>query len=98
MDAVHPELIDVAEASLAAQPSVVGVRSVRMRWMGHRLRADAELDIESNVGLQQAHQIAHAAEHELTHVIPKLTTAMVHAYPAHNDKEQRHGAPPQHAH
>jgi cation diffusion facilitator family transporter len=83
MDAVDPKLVEAAEASLAAWPGVVAVRSVRMRWMGHRLHADAELDIDANLGLHQAHRIAHDAEHELTHVIPKLTTAMVHAYPAH---------------
>jgi cation diffusion facilitator family transporter len=90
MDAVDPELVDAAEASLAAQPGVAGVRSVRMRWIGHRLHADAELDIDPATGLQQAHEIAHAAEHELTHVIPKLTTAMVHAYPAHGELQAHH--------
>ena len=90
LDAVDPALIDAAEASLAAQAGVVGVRSVRMRWIGHRLQADAELDIDPNIGLQQAHQIAHTAEHELTHVIPKLTAAMVHAYPAHNEPHHAH--------
>jgi cation diffusion facilitator family transporter len=81
MDAVDPELIDAAEASLAARP---GVRSVRMRWIGHRLHADAELDIDPSVSLHDAHRIAYDAEHELSHAVPKLDSALVHAYPAHN--------------
>jgi cation diffusion facilitator family transporter len=83
MDAVDPDLVDTAEASLAARPGVRSVRSIRMRWIGHRLHADAELDIDPNTSLENAHRIAHDAEHELTHAVPKLNSALVHAYPAH---------------
>jgi len=83
MDAVDPNLIDTAEASLAARPGVRDVRSIRMRWIGHRLHADAELDIDPNASLEDAHRIAHDAEHQLTHAVPKLNSALVHAYPAH---------------
>jgi len=83
MDAVDPDLIDTAEASLAARPGVRDVRSIRMRWIGHRLHADAELDIDPNASLEDAHRIAHDAEHQLTHAVPKLNSALVHAYPAH---------------
>ena len=74
--------IEGAEAALAAEPGVTEVRSVKMRWIGHRLHADAELDIDPAVTLRDAHRIAHDAEHTLTHAVPKLTTALVHAYPA----------------
>ena len=90
MDAVDPKLIDAAEASLAARPGVRSVRSVRMRWIGHRLHADAELDIDPTVSLDDAHRIAHDAEHELTHAVPKLDSALVHAYPAHSDSAGSH--------
>ncbi|WP_322858711.1 cation diffusion facilitator family transporter [Mycobacterium europaeum] len=83
MDAVEPDLIDTAEASLAARPGVRSVRSIRMRWIGHRLHADAELDIDPNVSLEDAHRIAHDAEHQLAHDVPRLNSALVHAYPAH---------------
>jgi cation diffusion facilitator family transporter len=82
MDGVDPALVDAAEAALAAEPGVTEVRSVKMRWIGHRLHADAELDIDPAVTLRDAHRIAHDAEHTLTHAVPKLTTALVHAYPA----------------
>ena len=83
MDGVDPELVDTAEAALAARPGVKAVRSVRMRWIGHRLHADAELDIAPGISLDEAHRIAHDAEHELIHEIPKLGSAMIHAYPSH---------------
>ncbi len=86
MDAVGPEIVDAAETSLAAHPGVKGVRSLRMRWIGHRLHADAELDIDPSTSLSDAHRIAHDAEHTLMHAVPKLGTALIHAYPAHPDR------------
>lgn len=82
LDGVDPAMVDAAEQALAARPGVQAVRSVRMRWIGHRLHADAELDVDPALDLAQAHRIAHDAEHELTHTVPKLTTALIHVYPA----------------
>jgi cation diffusion facilitator family transporter len=89
MDGVDPELVDAAEAALAAQPGVTGVRSVKMRWIGHRIHADAELDVDPATSLSDAHRLAHDAEHALTHAVPKLSTALVHAYPASHPAPQR---------
>ncbi|MBU3686486.1 MAG: cation transporter [Mycobacterium sp.] len=82
LDGVDPNLVEAAESALAAEPGVTGVRSVRMRWIGHRLHAEAELDIDPSTTITDAHRIAHEAEHTLTHAVPKLSRALVHAYPA----------------
>ncbi|MGV0991158.1 MAG: cation diffusion facilitator family transporter [Mycobacterium sp.] len=82
LDGVDPHLVETAERALAAEPGVIGVRHVRMRWIGHRLHADAELDIDPAITLSDAHQLAHHAEHTLTHAVPKLSSALIHAYPA----------------
>jgi cation diffusion facilitator family transporter len=83
LDGVEPKLIDTAREVLAHQDGVRSVRRVRMRWLGHRLVADAELDIDPGQSLADAHRIAHDAEHALTHAVPKLAEATIHAYPAH---------------
>jgi cation diffusion facilitator family transporter len=83
MDAVDPALVDQAEQSLRATPGVVGVRALRMRWIGHEIHAEADLDIDAAATLVDAHQLAHDAEHRLTHDVPKLRSAAVHAYPSH---------------
>ena len=83
LDGVDPEIVDTAEATLASRPGVKAVRSVRMRWIGHRLHADAELDVEPGTSLDEAHRLAHDAEHELIHEVPKLSSALIHAYPSH---------------
>lgn len=84
IDGVEPELVDTAEAVLADWAGVQAVHSVRLRWIGHRLHADAELDIDPTLSLAAAHRIAHDSEHALTHALPRLTTALIHAYPAHS--------------
>jgi cation diffusion facilitator family transporter len=82
LDGVDPALVDAAETALAHEPGVIKVRSVRMRWIGHQLHADAELDVAPDTSLADAHRVAHDAEHTLTHAVPKLATALIHAYPA----------------
>ncbi len=83
IDGVDPHLVDAAEAVLASRDGVQSVHSVRLRWIGHRLHADAELDVDPTLSLAAAHRIAHDSEHDLTHALPKLASALIHAYPAH---------------
>lgn len=82
MDAVDPELVDRAEDVLATVPGVVGVQRVRMRWIGHEIQADADLELDPHATLSEAHAIAHRAEAVLVGSVPKLSSAVVHAYPA----------------
>jgi cation diffusion facilitator family transporter len=84
MDGVDPELVDVAEATLVAQQDVKAVRSLQMRWIGHRLHADAELEIGPGTTLDDAHRIAHDAEHALLHEVPKLAQVRVHCCVSRN--------------
>ena len=81
MDAVDPSVVDHADTTLRAIPQVRAVDRVRMRWIGHTLHAEVELTVPDDLTLRQAHDIAHHAEHQLRHTVPRLTTATVHAYP-----------------
>ncbi|MFG3662111.1 cation diffusion facilitator family transporter [Streptomyces sp. NPDC047706] len=83
LDAVDPALVDRAERALRTVPGVQDVGELRMRWIGHRLRAEVALVVDSEVTVRQAHAIAVAAEHALLHAVPNLTAALVHADPAH---------------
>jgi cation diffusion facilitator family transporter len=91
MDGVDPELVTAAKQTLAAEAGVLGVKSMRMRWIGHRLHADAELNIDPSTSLDDAHRLAHSAEHTLMHAMPKLDTAIIHAYPAHHESATNEG-------
>ncbi|MGX1129073.1 cation diffusion facilitator family transporter [Streptomyces glaucescens] len=82
MDAVDPALVDRAEHALRAVPGVREVGELRLRWIGHRLRAEVAVVVDGNVTVREAHAIAVDAEHALLHTVPRLTAALVHADPA----------------
>ena len=61
---------------------------VRIRWIGHNLRAECEVIIDPDTAAVQAHQVTVAAEHDLLHAIPRLSAALVHADPQpHGDTD-----------
>ncbi|MEU4393361.1 cation diffusion facilitator family transporter [Kribbella sp. NPDC023855] len=81
MDAVEPELLDSAEAALRAVRGVREVAVVRLRWTGHRLRAEASISADPGLDLVAGHLIAVEAEHALLHAVPRLLDATVHVSP-----------------
>ncbi|WP_055702293.1 cation diffusion facilitator family transporter, partial [Streptomyces silaceus] len=82
MDAVDPALVDAAERALLEVPGVREVGELRMRWIGHRLRAEVAVVVDGSLNVGAAHRIAVEAEHALLHAVPRLTAALVHADPA----------------
>jgi cation diffusion facilitator family transporter len=92
MDAVDPALVDETERTLRAVPGVLDVGEVRLRWIGHRLRAECEIIVDGSASAVRAHQIAVAAEHELLHALPKLSAALVHADPQTDQADDDHHA------
>lgn len=82
MDAVDPALLDQAETALRTTPGVLGVGQVRLRWVGHQLRAECEVVVDAGASAVQAHQVAADSEHALLHALPRLTGALIHADPA----------------
>ncbi|WP_133915279.1 cation diffusion facilitator family transporter [Streptomyces sp. NBC_00582] len=82
LDAVDPALVDRAERTLLAVEGVRGVGELRLRWIGHRLRAEVAVVVDGEATVRQAHTIAVHAEHALLHAVPRLTAALVHADPA----------------
>ncbi|MFI9804121.1 cation diffusion facilitator family transporter [Streptomyces sp. NPDC052301] len=82
LDAVDPALVDLAERTVRTVPGVRAVGELRLRWIGHRLRAELALVVDGDATVRQAHAIAVEAEHALLHAVPRLTAALVHADPA----------------
>jgi len=82
MDAVDPNLVDDAEAAVRDVPGVRSVESVRLRWIGHRMRAEITLSVDNTLGVVEAHAIADEAQHQLIHRVPRLDEATVHVNPA----------------
>lgn len=81
MDAVNPSITDAAHASLATSPGITDVHALRLRWVGHRLHALAEVGIDPRLDLIAAHQISRDAESSLRHAVPHLAEVAVRPVP-----------------
>jgi len=78
MDSVDPALVDAAETALLGVAGVRGVGQVRMRWIGHSLRAEADIIVNPQLTVTAAHALAVQAEHALVHAVARLTAATIH--------------------
>jgi cation diffusion facilitator family transporter len=92
MDAVDPALVDQVEQTLRATPGVLGVGQVRLRWIGHQLRAECEVIVDAAATAIVAHQVAFNAEHGLLHALPRLSAALMHADPQAPGGTDHHAA------
>lgn len=81
MDSVDPTLVDEVESVLRSTPGVIDVGQVRVRWIGHALRAECEVVVDASLTLAEGHAIAVEAEHRLLHQVRRLTAAFIHADP-----------------
>jgi len=63
---------------------------VRLRWIGHRLRAECEVIVDPAATVVEAHQVTVSAEHALLHAIPQLSGALVHADPQPREGNDDH--------
>jgi len=82
MDAVDPVLVDQATTAVTSVPGIDEVRELRIRWIGHTLRAEVDATVAPTLTLTQAHDLAHHAEAHLLHQVRRLTAATVHTSPA----------------
>jgi len=81
MDAVEPELVDRASDAIRSVDGVDGVRDLRIRWVGHTLRAEADVTVDPACTVGAAHDLAHDAEEHLLTFVPRLTAATIHVSP-----------------
>jgi cation diffusion facilitator family transporter len=81
LDGVDPEIVTRAEDVFRAVPGVAGVVQVQLRWIGHRLRADAVLAVAPSLGVGEGHDIATAAAAALRRALPELDAVIVHIEP-----------------
>lgn len=82
MDAVDPRLVDDIRTVLVGTSGVDAVESIRVRWVGHALRAEIAIVSDASLPLAAAHDVATAAHHRLLHDIPRLAEATIHVSPS----------------
>lgn len=82
MDAVDPHTVEQVEHAAAEVAGVTSAYDVRMRWIGHDLRAELSVTVDSSLTVTAAHRIAHDVERHLARTVPRLTAAVVHTEPS----------------
>jgi cation diffusion facilitator family transporter len=81
MDAVDPIIVERAEAVIKEHPDVKGIQRLQMRWIGHRLQAEAVISIESDLNAAQCNVISEHISHHLYHEIPNLAETTIAVVP-----------------
>ncbi|MCK9924560.1 cation diffusion facilitator family transporter [Frankia sp. AgPm24] len=81
MDAVDPAIVAEATLTLLHTPGVEAIRELRIRWIGHSLRAEVDVTVDATLTLAAAHDVAHAAQAHLLHHIRRLSAATIHTSP-----------------
>ncbi len=82
MDAVDPGLVAHARHEASHVAGVERVDQLRVRWIGHQMRAEIEITVDPALSLADAHDIANQVEHRLLHEVPRLDHTVVHVSPA----------------
>jgi cation diffusion facilitator family transporter len=105
LDGVDPQLVDEIRHAAQHTPGVQEVTQVRVRWLGHRLNAELNATVDSELTVEAGHKVANEMHHELLHRLRYLSGATIHIDPAnasgpehHRIKEHEHDDLPAHSH
>lgn len=90
MDAVDPALVDQVRQAASGVPGVEAVGAVRVRWLGHELRAELDVTVDRNLHVFEAHAVAESVRHELLHRVQRLVDATIHTDPGPHDDPGPH--------
>jgi cation diffusion facilitator family transporter len=91
LDGVDPEVVDEIRHAIGHTEGVQGVSEVRVRWLGHRLRAEVNVTVGSGLSVEQGHAIAMRVRHKLLHHLSYLSNATIHVDPVGASGEAYHG-------
>jgi len=90
MDAVDPALVDRVRQVASGVPGVEAVGAVRVRWLGHELRAELDVTVDRDLHVFEAHAVAESVRHELLHRVQRLVDATIHTDPGPHDDPGPH--------
>jgi cation diffusion facilitator family transporter len=96
MDAVDPALVDKLESAAKQAPGVQAVDDVRVRWIGHTLHAEANVEVDGSLSTAEGHDIAEGVRHAMLHAAPWLRSAQVHVDPCRHDGQDHHAVTSHH--
>ena len=90
LDGVDRDVIDEISYAAAHVPAVKAVTDVRARWLGHRLHAEVNITLPSDISVRDAHAIAEEIRHQLLHHLKFLSLVVIHVDPEEKSGERYH--------
>jgi cation diffusion facilitator family transporter len=81
MDAVDPRLVEQVEQIIGEHDDIKGIQRLQLRWLGHRLYAEATLALDPGLTIAQGEAITDHISHHLYHALPTLAEATIAAVP-----------------
>jgi len=93
LDGVEPDMIDEIRHAVEHVDAVKKVTEIRARWLGHRLHAELNVAVLSDLSVADAHKIAKEVRHQLMHHLAYLSSVTVHIDPIEEAGEEFHRIP-----
>jgi cation diffusion facilitator family transporter len=82
LDAVDPHIVPSIIQAASSVPGVEGVGDVRARWIGHTLHIAMNIEVDPQLTLLNAHEIAEQTRHRLFHEIKGVSEVIIHTDPS----------------
>src|SRR5215470_6474775 len=90
LDGADPQVADEIRHTAEHVPQVKDVSEVRARWLGHRLHAELNIAVDSEMTVAQAHAVAAEVRHQLLHHLDYLSLVVIHVDPVDQSGEAFH--------
>lgn len=91
LDGIDPEVLDEIKQAVRPNQGVHDVTEVRVRWLGHRLHAEINISVSSELSVEKGHEIAKDVRHQILHQVRYLSYATIHIDPLNASGEEHHG-------
>jgi len=105
LDGVDPEVIVEINHTITHVKGVQDIGEIRVRWLGHRLHAEVNIDVDPELSVEEGHEIAKEIRHQLLHHLKYLSNATIHIDPSnasgekyHSISNHKHGDLPSYSH
>lgn len=90
LDGADPKISEEIRHAAEHVPQVKGVSEVRVRWLGHRLHAEINIAVDSQMTVAKAHAVATEVRHGLLHQFDYLALVVIHVDPLDHSGERHH--------
>ena len=90
IDGVDPSIAEEIKGWTTHIPGVSEVSEIRVRWIGHRIRAEVNIAVAPQLTVEAGHAIAKDVRHHLLDHLSYLDDALVHVDPLGASGEEYH--------